>query len=77
VSELVLKFISGIRSERLSEGWNTLLSARKRNVLARIENAFVSWQSSRLAELPAERLWAMAMQDTRSFAEIRRQRKGK
>ena len=42
------------------------------NWLARIENAFVAWQAKRLAELPSERLWAQAMQDTRSFAEIRR-----
>lgn len=42
------------------------------NWLARIENAFVDWQAKRLAEMPAERLWAQAMQDTRSLAEIRR-----
>ena len=29
-------------------------------------------EAKRLAELPSERLWAQAMQDTRSFAEIRR-----
>ena len=40
--------------------------------LSRLESAFVAWQAKRLAELPAERLWAQAMQDTRSFAEIRR-----
>ena len=40
--------------------------------LSSIENAFVRWQAKRLAEIPAERLWAQAMQDTRSFAEIRR-----
>ena len=40
--------------------------------LSRIESAFVAWQAKRLAEIPAERLWAQAMQDTRSFAEIRR-----
>ena len=42
------------------------------SLLSRIETAFVHWQAKRLAEIPAERLWAQAMQDTRSFAEIRR-----
>lgn len=42
------------------------------SLLSRIETAFVNWQAKRLAEMPAERLWAQAMQDTRSFAEIRR-----
>lgn len=40
--------------------------------LSRLESAVVAWQAKRLAEMPAERLWAQAMQDTRSFAEIRR-----
>ena len=40
--------------------------------LARVESAFVAWQAKRLAKIPAERLWAQAMQDTRSLAEIRR-----
>ena len=34
--------------------------------------AFVAWQAKRLAAISPERLWAQAMQDTRSFAEIRR-----
>ena len=42
---------------------------------ARIEQAFVRWQAKRLQEIPAGRLWAQAMQDTRSFAEIRRGQK--
>ena len=42
------------------------------SLLSRIESAFVNWQAKRLAEMPAGRLWAQAMQDTRSFAEIRR-----
>ena len=40
--------------------------------LACVESAFVAWQAKRLAEMPAERLWSQAMQDTRSLAEIRR-----
>lgn len=40
--------------------------------LSAIENAFVRWQAKRLAELEPGRLWAQAMQDTRSLAEIRR-----
>lgn len=40
--------------------------------LSRVENAFVAWQAKRLAEMPVGRLWAQALQDTRSLAEIRR-----
>lgn len=40
--------------------------------LARVEQAFVRWQAKRLQEIPAGKLWAQAMQDTRSLAEIRR-----
>lgn len=40
--------------------------------LSSIENAFVRWQAKRLAEMSPGRLWAQAMQDTRSLAEIRR-----
>lgn len=40
--------------------------------LARLENFFTDWQSKRLDEIPREVLWAKALQDTRSFAEIRR-----
>ncbi len=40
--------------------------------IARIEQAFVQWQAKRLQEIPAGKLWAQAMQDTRSLAEIRR-----
>lgn len=40
--------------------------------ISRIEQAFVQWQAKRLQEIPAGKLWAQAMQDTRSFAEIRR-----
>lgn len=40
--------------------------------LARIENAFVRWQAARLQEIPAAKLWAKALQDTRSLAEARR-----
>lgn len=40
--------------------------------LSRIEDAFVQWQAKRLAEMSPGRLWAAAMQDTRSLAEIRR-----
>lgn len=46
---------------RLRAGW-----------VARIEQAFVRWQAARLQEIPAGKLWAQAMQDTRSLAEIRR-----
>lgn len=42
--------------------------------LARIEQAFVRWQAARLQEIPAGKLWAQALQDTRSLAEIRRSR---
>lgn len=41
-------------------------------ILVAIENAFVGWQAKRLAEIPRERLHAQMLQDTRSFAEIRR-----
>lgn len=40
--------------------------------IARIENAFVRWQAARLKEIPAGKLWAQAMQDTYSLAELRR-----
>lgn len=40
--------------------------------IARIEQAFVQWQAKRLQEIPAGKLWAQAMQDTRSLAKIRR-----
>lgn len=42
--------------------------------LAGIEQAFVRWQAVRLQEIPAGKLWAQALQDTRSLAEIRRSR---
>lgn len=40
-------------------------------LVARVEDAFVQWQAQRLQEIPEEKLWAQAMVDTRSFAEIR------
>ncbi|MGE8494599.1 MULTISPECIES: hypothetical protein [unclassified Comamonas] len=43
--------------------------------LSAVENAFVRWQAKRLAELEPGRLWAQALQDTRSLAEIRRARR--
>jgi len=43
--------------------------------LSRVENAFVAWQAKRLAQMSVGRLWAQAMQDTRSLAEIRRARR--
>ncbi|GAB1575336.1 hypothetical protein [Bordetella petrii] len=62
-------------SARLTTGWNTLRGARRPSLAARIERAFVAWQAARLRTLSPERLWAPAMQDTRSFAEIRRARR--
>ncbi|HEY0293931.1 MAG TPA: hypothetical protein VGC69_01210 [Bordetella sp.] len=53
-------------------GWNAL---RPSGLLARVEQAFVAWQTARLQVLTPERLWAPALQDTRSFAEIRRSRR--
>lgn len=45
---------------------------RGSSLWTRLEAFFVRWQARRLVELPVERLWAQAMQDTRSLAEIRR-----
>lgn len=75
MTDFALRFIKELRNPaRLTEGWNTLQGARKPSLVVRIENAFVAWQAARLQSLPPERLWAPAMQDTRSFAEIRRTR---
>lgn len=40
-------------------------------LVERMEDAFVQWQAKRLQEIPEEKLWAQAMLDTRSFAQIR------
>ena len=62
---------SNAASDRLKVAANPVLPASM-GWLARVENAFVAWQAKRLAAISPERLWAQAMQDTRSFAEIRR-----
>ncbi|MCD0503335.1 hypothetical protein [Bordetella petrii] len=55
-------------------GWDTLRGTPRPTLLARLEKAFVAWQAGRLNTLSPERLWAPAMLDKRSFAEIRRAR---
>lgn len=40
-----------------------------------MEDAFTQWQAQRLQEIPEEKLWAQAMLDSRSFAEIRQRAK--
>jgi len=62
-------------ASRLSAGWNTLRETARPGLFGRIERAFAAWQAARLRELSPERLWAPAMQDPRSFAEIRRARR--
>ncbi|WP_143220261.1 MULTISPECIES: hypothetical protein [unclassified Achromobacter] len=58
-----------INPSRLTNGWNTL---RTSGLLARLEQPFIDWQAGRLRMLSPERLWAAAMTDPRSLAEIRR-----
>lgn len=75
MNEFALKFINEIRTPaQLTKGWNTLKGTRKLRFFNRIESAFVAWQAARLQHLSSERLWAAAMQDSRSFSEIRRAR---
>lgn len=71
MTELAIKFKERLAAGRLVEGWNTLRGTHRIGLLARVENAFVAWQAARLTSLSPERLWAPAMQDTRSFAEMR------
>ncbi|HTJ99135.1 MAG TPA: hypothetical protein VL522_05895 [Bordetella sp.] len=59
-------------STEIVTGWNGL---RATGLLAALERAFVAWQNARLRTLTPERLWAAAMTDSRSFAEIRRARR--
>ncbi|MVW70294.1 hypothetical protein [Bordetella sp. 15P40C-2] len=75
MTDSVIEFMNPNRDpRRLTEGWNTLRQARRPGLIARLERAFVGWQEARLRTLSPERLWAPAMQDLRSFAEIRRER---
>jgi hypothetical protein len=76
MTDSVIEFINkNSQTRRLSEGWNTLRAECRPGLIARIERAFVTWQEGRLRTLSPERLWAPAMQDLRSFAEIRRARR--
>lgn len=75
MTDSVLKFIKEVALPGCtSEGWTTLQRTRRIGLIARIENAFVAWQAARLQQMSPERLWAAAMQDKRSLAEIRRAR---
>lgn len=62
-SDLVSQALAGARMPALKPS---------QGIFAALENAFIGWQARRLAEIPRERLHAHMLQDTRSFAEIRR-----
>lgn len=75
MTDSVLEFIDPTgHAPAPTPGWDTLRGTRRPTLLSRIERAFVAWQAARLETLSPERLWAPALLDKRSFADIRRAR---